>query len=90
MVCDLGCGEGFLYEGLTKEKYQKENEEGKVIEVKNKHVFKENNILSFDLVSLKPFIKVADVKNLSLDSDSADVAVFCLSLMGKNYIQFIE
>jgi ribosomal RNA-processing protein 8 len=45
---------------------------------------------SFDLVSLKPFIKVADITNLPLTDKSADVAVFCLSLMGKNYLDFIK
>lgn len=54
--------------------------------MKNKHAFKEKNILSFDLVALKPFIKVADIKNLPLAENEVDVAVFCLSLMGKNYL----
>ncbi|KAL9610554.1 MAG: hypothetical protein Q9167_004735, partial [Letrouitia subvulpina] len=35
-------------------------------------------------------IDVADLANLPLPSGSADVAIFCLSLMGTNWISFIE
>ena len=78
-----------MYEGLTKEKYEKHDEQGNVAEVKNKHCFVGSNILSYDLVALKPFIQVVDIKNLPQANKSADVVVFCLSLMGKNYLEFI-
>jgi hypothetical protein len=85
----LGCGEGFLYEGLTREGYEKVSEEGRVTQVKNKHSFGRDNILSFDLVAIKPFIKVADIRSLPVEKGSVDVVVFCLSLMGKNYVEFM-
>ena len=44
---------------------------------------------SFDLVSTKDHIVAADIANLPLASNSADVAVFCLSLMGTNWPDFI-
>lgn len=34
--------------------------------VKNKHVFPSINLLSYDLVAIKPFITVADIKKLPL------------------------
>jgi len=44
---------------------------------------------SFDLVSVKDFIEVADIKKLDFKDESVDCAVFCLALMGTNYIDFI-
>ena len=62
--------------------------EGKLEELlKSSKIFE--SIQSFDLVSTKPFIKEADIKNLPLEDESVDVAIFCLSLMGTNYIDFI-
>ena len=39
---------------------------------------------SFDIGSKKPHVKIADSSNLPLESDSCDVSVFCLSLMGNS------
>lgn len=47
------------------------------------------SIESYDLVSTKSHIKVADIKSLPLEDKSIDLAVFCLSLMGTNYLEFI-
>lgn len=46
-------------------------------------------IYSFDMVKKKDFIIKADIKKLPLEDQCADAAVFCLSLMGVNYIEFI-
>lgn len=46
-------------------------------------------IHSFDLCSHKDFIKVSDSKSIPLDKASCDVVVFCLALMGTNYIDFL-
>ena len=54
---------------------------------KKKPIFKE--ILSFDLVALKDFIKPVDIRNLPLSDGSKDIAVFCLALMGTNYLEFL-
>lgn len=48
-----------------------------------------SKIHSYDLVPLKNHVKIADVSNLPLDAESVDVTVFCLSLMGVNYIDFL-
>jgi ribosomal RNA-processing protein 8 len=43
-------------------------------------------VRSFDLVARKPWVEVADVRSLPVKDGEADVCVFCLSLMGTNYI----
>lgn len=48
------------------------------------------NIHSFDLYSPSPLVTRADIANLPLVDDSIDVAIFCLALMGTNWIDFIE
>ncbi|KUI53720.1 25S rRNA (adenine(645)-N(1))-methyltransferase [Cytospora mali] len=47
-------------------------------------------ILSFDLHSPHPLVTKADIANLPLASGSVDVAIFCLALMGTNWIDFVE
>jgi ribosomal RNA-processing protein 8 len=46
-------------------------------------------IHSFDLVKINEFVIECDIKNVPLLDDSIDVATFCLSLMGVNFIDFI-
>lgn len=45
---------------------------------------------SFDLHAPNPHITVADIRSLPLPDSSIDVAIFCLALMGTNWIDFIE
>ncbi len=102
VVCDLGCGEGKIYDFFVKrnqiEKLHNLTEKPKEEEVKktkaedeeegsDHNVFKE--ILSFDLVSVKPHIEACDIAKLPLGNKSIDVAVFSLALMGVNYIDFL-
>jgi len=47
-------------------------------------------VLSFDLVAVKSFIKEADIANLPIKDGSVQMCVFCLSLMGTNYLAFIQ
>jgi ribosomal RNA-processing protein 8 len=47
-------------------------------------------IHSFDLQSPSPLVTKADIANLPLADGSVDVAIFCLALMGINWIDFIE
>lgn len=44
---------------------------------------------SFDLVGLKPFIIETDISNIPMDDCSCDVAIFSLSLMGINYLDYL-
>ncbi|MCJ1355260.1 MAG: 25S rRNA (adenine645-N1)-methyltransferase [Icmadophila ericetorum] len=45
---------------------------------------------SFDLHAPNSLITVADIRSLPLPDSTIDVAIFCLALMGTNWIDFIE
>jgi ribosomal RNA-processing protein 8 len=47
-------------------------------------------IYSYDLQNPSPLVTKADIANLPLEDGSVDVAIFCLALMGTNWIDFIE
>ncbi|KAL1987302.1 hypothetical protein VTN96DRAFT_4330 [Rasamsonia emersonii] len=46
--------------------------------------------LSYDLHAPNQFVTKADISNLPLADGSVDIAIFCLSLMGTNWIDFVE
>lgn len=45
---------------------------------------------SFDLVAANRFITVANIANVPLPDNSVDIVVFCLSLMGTDYVEFLR
>ncbi|KAI1639880.1 methyltransferase-domain-containing protein [Biscogniauxia mediterranea] len=47
-------------------------------------------VLSYDLQSPSPLVTRADVANLPLADGAVDVAIFCLALMGTNWLDFID
>ncbi|KAF3062310.1 25S rRNA (adenine(645)-N(1))-methyltransferase [Daldinia childiae] len=47
-------------------------------------------ILSYDLQSPSPLVTRADIANLPLADGAADVVIFCLALMGTNWLDFVE
>lgn len=47
-------------------------------------------IHSFDLNAPNSLVTVADIANLPLQDNSVDVSVFCLALMGTNWVDFID
>ncbi|KAI0525918.1 hypothetical protein F5B22DRAFT_633284 [Xylaria bambusicola] len=47
-------------------------------------------ILSYDLQSPSPLVTKADIAHLPLADGSVDVVIFCLALMGTNWLDFIE
>ena len=48
------------------------------------------DVRSFDLQSPSPLVTKADIANLPLEDGSVNVAIFCLALMGTNWIDFVE
>ena len=48
------------------------------------------DLRSFDLQSPSPLVVRADMANLPLPDGAVDVAVFCLALMGTNWLDFVE
>ncbi|CAI9763175.1 unnamed protein product [Fraxinus pennsylvanica] len=49
-----------------------------------------NKVFSIDLVSNDPSVIACDMSNTPLETSSIDVAVFCLSLMGINFPNFLK
>ncbi|KAL4931274.1 25S rRNA (adenine645-N1)-methyltransferase [Aspergillus undulatus] len=73
-IVDLGCGDAALHRSLLPS--------AKKLNLK---------LSSFDLHAPEgsPITK-ADISNLPMDAGSADIAIFCLSLMGTNWVSFVE
>jgi ribosomal RNA-processing protein 8 len=46
-------------------------------------------IYSFDLVKYNDYITKCDLKNIPLEDFTVSIGVFCLSLMGTNFVDFI-
>jgi ribosomal RNA-processing protein 8 len=73
-ITDLGCGDATLSLALQPH-------------LKKLHL----KIHSFDLqTNSNPLITLADISSLPLAENSIDVAIFCLALMGTNWIDFVE
>ena len=79
---DLGCGDGKLATHFFRKAKQDKKTKRRY------HILKD--IKSFDLVANKPFIKACDISKLTEKDNTADLTVFCLSLMGTNYSSFIK
>nr|OQO28836.1 hypothetical protein B0A51_05249 [Rachicladosporium sp. CCFEE 5018] len=75
IIADLGCGDARLARTLTT------SNETSSLNLK---------LHSFDLHSPSKYVLKADISSLPLEDDSVDVAIFCLALMGTNWISFIE
>ncbi|KAH8555765.1 methyltransferase-domain-containing protein [Umbelopsis sp. PMI_123] len=54
------------------------------------HTLTKHKVLSFDLVAKNEKVVACDIAKLPIPNDFVDVAVFCLSLMGTNYVDFIR
>ncbi|KAL7796558.1 methyltransferase domain-containing protein [Trichoderma ceciliae] len=48
------------------------------------------DVKSFDLQSPSPFVTKADIANIPMADGSVNVAIFCLALMGTNWLDFVE
>ncbi|KAK4891196.1 25S rRNA (adenine645-N1)-methyltransferase [Elasticomyces elasticus] len=75
IIADLGCGDARLAQTL------KDKGDMSKLDLK---------IHSYDLHSPSPLVTKADISKLPLADGSADIAIFCLALMGTNWIAFIE
>ena len=49
----------------------------------------EQKVHSFDFVALNENVTECDISNVPLEDESIDIAIFCLSLMGTNWFDFI-
>ncbi|KAM3584701.1 25S rRNA (adenine645-N1)-methyltransferase [Umbelopsis sp. WA50703] len=53
------------------------------------HTLTKHKVLSFDLVAKNDKVVACDIAKLPLPDGLVDVAIFCLSLMGTNYVDFV-
>lgn len=74
VVLDLGCGDAALASSVLRL-----DPSSNLVEVK-----------SYDLHAPNPMVTVADVSSLPLQSGCANIAIFCLSLMGTNFLSFVQ
>ncbi|AOA61707.1 25S rRNA (adenine(645)-N(1))-methyltransferase [Komagataella phaffii CBS 7435] len=82
VIADMGCGEAQL--ALDVQNFLKKHAKDKKVRAKSIQVH------SFDLKKANSRITVADVKNVPLDKESCSIVIFCLALMGTNFIDFIK
>jgi ribosomal RNA-processing protein 8 len=75
IIADLGCGDARLAQTLK--------DSGDMTQLNLR-------LHSFDLHSQSPLVTKADISNVPLEDGSVDIAIFCLALMGTNWISFIE
>ena len=83
IIADMGCGEARLAE--TIETYEQQQYQAK------QHNYNRKKVYSFDLAnpSHNKYITPCDIANVPLPIRSVDIVIFCLSLMGTNYWDFI-
>jgi len=74
-IADLGCGDAKIAATFN---HGKQHKKAKV------------NVLSYDLQASTPDVTPADISNLPLEPESVDVAIFCLALMGTNFLTFVD
>jgi ribosomal RNA-processing protein 8 len=75
IIADLGCGDARLAQTFV------DSGESHSLNLK---------VLSYDLHSPSPLVTKADISKIPTEDGSVDVAIFCLALMGTNWISFIE
>ncbi|KAI5965233.1 RRP8 [Candida pseudojiufengensis] len=83
VVADMGCGEAQFSQDINKfiKQQKKNNKKFKNLKIE---------INSFDLKKQNEFITVADIKNVPMENESCSIVIFCLALMGTNFIDFIK
>lgn len=91
VVADMGCGEAQLALDVSKfvKEYARKNKGKKPLRnggARNLDI----EVHSFDLKKYNDRITVADIKNVPLPDGSCTIVIFCLALMGTNFLDFID
>lgn len=85
VVADMGCGEAQLALDVEKFLKQVKTKKGAKKFTKNLDI----EVHSFDLKKGNERITVADIRNVPLEDNSCNIVIFCLALMGTNFLDFI-
>ena len=77
VIADLGCGEAELARSLLALN-------------PTPPLHAKFEVHSFDLASPNELVVACDIRDLPMEKEVVDVAVFCLSLMGTNFLDFLK
>eukprot|EP01084_Bolivina_argentea_P017092 31921_1 len=77
LVADFGCGDAKIAKYFDKNYNKQKNTNMKV------------NVKSFDLISLNKYVIACNISNVPLSNESVDIVIFCLSLMGTNFHEYL-
>lgn len=95
VIADMGSGDAkFAYE--VNKFVQEYNSTSKKDKKKGKTKEKQGSknldlkVYSFDLQKLNDLVTVADIKHAPLPDGSCSIVIFCLALMGTNFLDFIK
>lgn len=83
VIADMGCGEAQLAMDINNF-FKKYNKRAK------KYQHRRHKVHSFDLKKANERITVADIRKVPLQDESCSIVVFCLALMGTNFLDFIK
>jgi len=85
VIADMGCGEAQFSADVSKFLSQRNGKK------KGKKQYPlDIEVHSFDLKKANERITVADIKNVPLPDNSCTVVIFCLALMGTNFLDFVQ
>lgn len=99
VIADMGCGEAQFaldVNEFTKQYNSQQKKSGKFSKGNRGHRQQlgpsklDITVHSFDLKKSNERITVADIKNVPLPDESCSVVIFCLALMGTNFLDFIK
>jgi ribosomal RNA-processing protein 8 len=94
VIADMGCGEAQFSADIIE--FLKERNGGDKSKAKGKKGGKfkgpklDIDVHSFDLKKANERITVADIRHVPLPDNSCTVVIFCLALMGTNFLDFIK
>ncbi|CDR37577.1 CYFA0S01e12530g1_1 [Cyberlindnera fabianii] len=88
VIADMGCGEAQFAADI--QKFLKERNGPKKGKGKKHQHRLDIDVHSFDLKKANERITVADIRNVPMEDNSCTVVIFCLALMGTNFLDFIQ
>lgn len=93
VIADMGCGEAQLaldVNTFVKQYNAKKPKNSKKPQRNAGPSFLDIKVHSFDLQKANDRITVADIKNVPLPDNLCNIVIFCLALMGTNFLDFIK
>lgn len=91
VIADMGCGEAQFaldVNNFVKDYNKSKKKQKKASGPAPKHLDVE--VHSFDLKKANERITVADIKSVPLEDESCNIVIFCLALMGTNFLDFVQ